>query len=137
MSAGAGEALQAAALAALKGIEGLGVHDGPPVQAAFPYALADAGFEADWSHKSGSGRELRLAVTIRDKGERPVRLRRLMGEAEAAIAAVARSLEGWRLISLQFLRSRLVPDGRAIGGAPAADWAGLVEFRARMLAEEE
>lgn len=132
MSAGAGETLQAAAAAALRALEGLSVHEGPPVQAAFPYAVADAGFEADWSHKSGSGREVRLAVTIRDGGERPVRLRRLIGEAEAALGQIAGPFPGWRLVALQFLRSRLVPDGRGAVGS----WAGVIELRARMLAQE-
>jgi hypothetical protein len=36
-----------------------------------PYAIVETGPEIDWSHKSGAGRELRLAVTLRDKGERP------------------------------------------------------------------
>lgn len=135
MSAGAGETLQAAAAAALGAIEGLGVYEGPPVQAGFPYAVADAGLEADWSHKSGSGREVRLAVTIRDKGERPARLRRLMAEAEAALAAIAGPFAGWRLVTLQFLRARLVPDGRGAGGM--GSWAGVIELRARMLEEED
>lgn len=133
---GAGEALQGAAAAALREIAGLGVYDGPPVQAAFPYAVADAGLESDWSHKSGVGREVRIAVSIRDKGERPLRLRRLMGEAETALAGLEGVYSEWRLVSLIHLRSRLVPEPR--GGGPAAQpgWAGVIEFRARMLREE-
>ena len=133
---GAGEALQAAALAALRAVEGLGVYEGPPVQAAFPHAIADAGLESDWSHKSGSGREVRLAVTIRDKGERPVRLRRLAAEAEAALAGLGGILGEWRVVSLVFLRSRMVAEGGSRGAASQPPgWASVSEYRARMLRE--
>jgi hypothetical protein len=133
---GAGETLQAAFAAALRGIEGLGVYDGPPVQAAFPYAVADAGLETDWSHKSGVGREVRIAVTLRDRGERPLRLRRLISEAETALDVLAGTYDGWRLVSLFYLRSRLVPETRGSGPASQPGWAGVIEFRARMLREE-
>lgn len=125
----AGEALIAAVTAALGEVAGLnGVYDGPPLQAAFPYAVVDAGPESDWSHKSGEGRELRLAVTIRDQGERPARLRALIRAAEAAIGGIERDLDGWRLVTLVFLRSRML---RETGAA----WAAAIEFRARMLKE--
>lgn len=124
---GAGETLAAAARAALDAVAGLnGVYEGPPVQAAFPYARVDAGPESDWSHKSGEGRELRLAVTIRDQGERPSRLRALMGEAEAAIAMLDGDLGEWRLVTLVFLRSQVLRE-------PGAAWAGAIDWRARML----
>jgi hypothetical protein len=124
---GAGEALAAAATAALAGVTGLnGVYEGPPVQAAFPHARIEAGPESDWSHKSGEGRELRLAVTFHDQGERPARLRQLMAAAEAAIAALDGDLGGWRLVTLVFLRSRMLRE-------PGAAWAGAIEWRARLL----
>lgn len=124
---GAGAALAAAVTAALGEVAGLnGAYDGPPLQAAFPYAIVDAGAESDWSHKSGEGRELRLAVTIRDQGERPARLRALIGAAEAAIGAVAGDFDGWRLVTLVFLRSRMLR-------APGAGWTAAVDYRARML----
>ena len=79
----AGTELQAAAVAALADVAKLGgVYDGLPVQAVVPYATVETGPETDWGHKNGAGREVRLAVTIRDEGERPSRLRRLMAEAE-------------------------------------------------------
>ncbi|HEX8258639.1 MAG TPA: DUF3168 domain-containing protein [Allosphingosinicella sp.] len=125
---GAAAELQAAALAALEAAAGIGgVYPGPPVQAAFPYAMVECGPETDWSHKEAKGREVRLAVVIRDKGERPGRVQALLGEAEAALETLAGTIGGWRLVSFNFLRSRLVKDG---GGS----WAGTVEFRARLLA---
>jgi len=125
----ASEALVAAAMVALGDVAELnGVYDGPPIQAASPYALVDAGPESDWSHKSGTGRELRLAVTIRDQGERPARLRALMRAAEDAIAGLDGEIDGWRLVTLVFLRGRMLRE-------PGAAWAGAIDYRARMLKE--
>lgn len=123
----AGMALQTAAAAALRGIAGLGVYDGPPARAAYPYATVDAGLESDWSHKSGAGREVRLAVTLWDNGERAARLHGLVGEAEAALAGLDGEVGGWRLVTMRFVRSRVLREVRG-------PWAGVVEFRARMLA---
>jgi hypothetical protein len=126
---GAATALQAAAIAALDGIEGLnGAYPAPPLQAAAPYALVECGAEGDWGHKSGKGRELRLAVTLRDEGERPERVQALADAVEGAIEA-GLSPVGWRLVTLTLLRVRGL--GPARGGGPAI----LIEYRARLLAE--
>ncbi len=123
---GAGEVLQAAAVAALRTVPGIGaVYDGAPRRAAFPHAVVDGGFETDWGHKSGDGREVRIAVSLRDGGERAARLRELASEAEAALAALGRELPGWSIASLALLRSRIVPEGTG--------WTAVIEYRARML----
>jgi hypothetical protein len=127
---GAGSALQAAAFEALGGIEGLGVYAAAPMRAAVPHALVEAGPESDWSHKSGDGRELRLAVTIRDKGETPLHLAHMAIAVEDAIGALSAVGGGWRLVTLRFMRNRLMPP-RA--GSPDAEWAAVLEWRARML----
>ena len=125
---GAGEALQQAAMSALAGVAGIGrAYDAPPLQAAIPYALVEADLEADWSHKTGIGKEVRLAVTLFDKGERPVRLRRAAAEAEAAIAPLGGDVGGWLLVSIRYLRTRIVAE-------PRIGWAAVIEFRARLLA---
>jgi hypothetical protein len=124
----AGERLQAAVIEALQAVAGLGCYAGPPVQAAVPYAMVEAGPESDWSHKSGRGREVRLAITLRDEGESAARLRRLMEEGEEAIQAIPHEVEGWRIVTFHFLRSRLLPP--RTGGET---WVGIAEFRARML----
>jgi hypothetical protein len=123
----AGLALIEAASAALGEVPGLaGVHEGRPVQSAYPHALVGTGVERDWSHKSGAGRELNLTLMLRDKGERSARLRALAGAAEAAIEALAGEMGGWRLVSLHFLR------GQVRAGANG-EWTALSEYRARML----
>jgi hypothetical protein len=129
---GAASALQAAAMAALDGVEGLtGVYAGPPVQAALPYALVQCGIESDWSHKSGRGREMRLAITVKAGGERPGEAQRLAEAAEAAIEGGIEA-QGWAVASLRFVRRICVSEG----GSGERRWAVLVEFRARMLEAE-
>jgi hypothetical protein len=127
---GAGAALRAAAIETVEALELGAVYPGPPLQAAFPYAVVECGPETDWSHKSGRGRELRLAVTLRDSGERPERAQAFAEVVESAIAA-GLDVEGWRLVTLVLLRSRTVAEGR--GGK--AGWAVAIDYRARMLAE--
>jgi hypothetical protein len=127
---GAGAALRAAAIEALEALDLGGVYPGPPLQAAFPHALVECGPETDWGHKSGRGRELRLAVTLRDSGERPERAQAFAEVAEAAIEA-GLEVEGWRLVTLALVRARTIAEGR--GGRMG--WAVVLDYRARMLAE--
>ncbi len=124
---GAGQALVEAALAVLRTVDGLnGVHDGPPLTAAFPYATVETGPENDWSHKSGEGRELRLSILVRDKSERPARLRTLIAAVESKAGTIGPDLAGWRLVNLVFVR------GSMLRGTDAA-WTAAIEFRARLL----
>ena len=123
---GAGEALVAAARAALAALAGLNhVYDGQPLQSAPPYATVEAVREADWGHKSGGGREVRLTVMLRDRGERPARLTALAGQAQAALAGLV-AVEGWQLVTLVLVRSMTAAEG-------AGKWATLLDYRARML----
>jgi hypothetical protein len=122
----AGGALQEAVAGALAGQADLtGVYDGPPARAAFPYVVLDGGTEMDWSHKSGGGREVLLAVTLWD--EQPVRLHALADGIEAAVMGIG-AVAGWRLVSIAFLKRRIVRD-------VAGPWAAAVDFRARLLAD--
>jgi hypothetical protein len=121
----AGGAVQTAIAAALDAIEGLGgVFDGPPARAAFPYAAIDAATETDWGHKGGEGRELLIGLTVWD--DQPVRLRGLADAVEAQVQSVA-TVDGWQLVTLRFMRRRVVRD-------VAGPWAAAIEFRARVLA---
>ncbi|MET1113253.1 MAG: DUF3168 domain-containing protein [Allosphingosinicella sp.] len=128
---GAGAALATAAIEALAALELGGVYPGPPLQAAYPHAVVECGPETDWGHKSGAGRELRLAVILRDSGERPERAQAFADVVESAIAA-GLDVEGWRLVTLALVRRRTVAEGR--GGR--AGWAVAIDSRARLLAED-
>jgi hypothetical protein len=121
----AGGALQAALATALDAVPDLtGVFDGPPARAPFPYVVLDAGTETDWSHKSGAGREVLVAVTVWD--DQPARLHALADAVEAAVGGVAQ-VQGWQLVTMRLLRRQTVRD-------VAGPWAAAVDFRARLLA---
>lgn len=122
------QAALVAALVAADGIVGVvsGVFDGPPARAAYPYLTIGEGLTLDWSHKTGRGREHRLAVNVWDEAGRPTRLHALIGAAEAAIERLPRDLAGHRIASLVFVRSR-------VARTPGGPWAGLVEYRVRTL----
>ena len=121
----AGGALQSAIATALSGVGGLtGVFDGPPARAAYPYVALDATTESDWSHKSGAGREVLVAITLWD--DQPTRLHDLADAVELALQAPG-PVAGWQLVSMRLVRRRVVRD-------VAGPWAAAVDFRARMLA---
>ena len=121
----AGGALQSGIASALGGIGDVtGVFDGPPARAAYPYVALDATTETDWSHKSGDGREVMVAVTVWD--DQPVRLHALADAVEAAIETLG-AVSGWQLVTMRLVRRRVVRD-------VAGPWAAAVDFRARMLA---
>jgi hypothetical protein len=102
------------------------VYWSPPVRATLPYAVIGALDVRDWSTKTEPGRELRFFVTLFEAVERADRLAALMDEADAAIAGMPRILSGWSLVSLTFLRSRILR-----GSSP---WTGRIDYRARLLA---
>lgn len=123
MSAGA--ALQEAVATGLGSLGMLdGIYDGPPARAAYPYVALDAGTEVDWSHKSGRGREITLAVTLWDA--RADGLQALGDAVEASVLATG-AVAGWQLVSSQLIRRRVVRD-------VAGPWAVAIDFRVRLLA---
>lgn len=123
MSAGA--ALQTAIATALNGVAGLtGVFDGPPARAAYPYAVIDATTESDWSHKSGDGREVLVAITVWD--DQPVRLHSFADQIEGSLESVS-GIAGWQLVTMRLVRRRVLRD-------VTGPWAAAIDFRARMLA---
>lgn len=125
---GAAIALQRAVVAALAAAPDLsaltGVHDGPPAGAAFPYGAISDGATSDWSTKTEQGREHRLSIAIWDDGTWPARLHALLAAAEEAIAGLPRDLAGHRIVSLAFLRSRIVRDA-------AGPWVARSDWRVR------
>lgn len=128
---GAESAVRGAMVAALRADPALtaalnGVFDGPAVRASPPFAEVGEALAVDWGTKDARGRELRLAVSIRDLAERPARLTTLVDAAERAVEGIARDLPGWRVASVAFLRSRIA------GEAPGA-WLAVIEYRVRVL----
>jgi hypothetical protein len=121
----AGGTLQAAIASALAAVAELtGVFDGPPARAAYPYVALDATTETDWSHKSGNGREVLVAITVWD--DQPVRLHAIADRIEASLQGLS-NIEEWQLITMRLVRRRVLRD-------VAGPWAAAIDFRARMLA---
>ena len=124
----AGSALQEAVVQAVNGLtEITGTYDGPPARAPFPYLVVDAGTELDWSHKSGGGREVLVALTLWD--DQPARLQRLADEVETLLASV-HEVRGCRLVSFRFVKRRVVRD-------VSGPWAAALDYRARLLSNEQ
>ena len=118
-----------ARLRAAPALRAVAVFDAPPVRAALPHALVEEPVLADWGTKDWRGREGRLAVTLVDGGERPVRLRGLLAAVEDWLPDMPPDLgAGWRLVQLRFLRSRMIRSGQASGER----WTGTAEFMVRM-----
>ncbi|HEX8432983.1 MAG TPA: DUF3168 domain-containing protein [Longimicrobium sp.] len=124
------QAAVAAQLRAEPGLAGVAVFDAPPVRGALPHAIVEEPTLSDWSTKSWVGAEARIAVTVRDEGERPVRLRALMAHAEEALGGLAGPVGGgWRVVRAVLVRSRVVK-------AKGDGWSGQAEFRVRMWRED-
>ncbi|WP_375393683.1 DUF3168 domain-containing protein [uncultured Sphingomonas sp.] len=122
--------LQAAIAARLSAtLTGVRVLDAPPGRIGGPFAVVDEPVLTDWSTKTWAGREGRLIVLLYDGGERPVRLRGVCDAVEAALADPPPLAEGWRIVRLSFVRSRMA--------CIATDrWTGTVEFQVRVVRED-
>ncbi len=118
-------AMQRLLFTALGDIAGIsGVHDGPPVDAAPPYLVIGADLVTDWSTKTETGHEHRIAINVWDAGPGTARAKAIMGAVETRLAALAGSHDGHLLVSTRLLRSLVLTD--------ADGWSqGIVEFRLR------
>ncbi|WP_010545096.1 tail completion protein gp17 [Sphingomonas elodea] len=126
------DAISGAVRAALAGRAALvaqvnGIFDAPPARTPRPYLLVEDPVLTDWSTKDQDGREVRIAVLVRDLGTARARARGLADLVEAAVAAMPADLGGgWRVASCGLVRSRLVAED-------ATDLTAVVEHRVRML----
>ncbi|UIJ45850.1 DUF3168 domain-containing protein [Sphingomonas cannabina] len=103
-----------------------GVFAGPAVRSSPPFAEVSETLAADWGTKDTRGREVRVAVMLRDAAETPARLGAIAALAERAIEAMPREIAGWRVASIAFLRSRTTGDG-------PGKWLCVLEYRVRVL----
>ena len=98
-----------------------------PARTALPWLALAASAGADWSVKDRTGRELRLALELHCRGDRPDSAASLVAAIESRVAAMPRAQAGFVLVPPQFLRSRPEP--------PAAQTrAILIEYRFRLMA---
>lgn len=125
----AGNSLVASCMAHLAenaALDPLRVFDFAPERAAFPWAQIEDPVLQAWDAALATGRVGTLAIGFRDGGERPARLRFLMGRLEDEMFVMPGDLggEGWRLAGLSLARTRLarVKDG----------WLGRSEWAVRI-----
>jgi hypothetical protein len=126
----AGAAVQAAVIAALKArneFAGVAVFDAPPVRAAVPYAVVDPPELRDVSAKGLTGRGGSIGVVLHDAGERPGRLRELVGVVAEVVEALSGELGGgWRATAVVLARER-------VARAAVRDrWMAMSEFAVRV-----
>lgn len=123
--------VRAAVIAALKedaavmgGLNGL--FDGQPMRASVPYAVVGECIASDWGAKDVDGRELRLTIGLHDAGETPGRLAVLLERIHAVMQGLEIA-EGWRIVGVRLIRSRVVK-GREKDG-----WKAVVDYQVRVV----
>ncbi|WP_375397138.1 DUF3168 domain-containing protein [uncultured Sphingomonas sp.] len=102
------------------------VADGPVPGATPPWAELGPVVAVDWGSKDRRGREVQVGIVIHDRIDRRQRIHDLVAATGAAIEAMPRDMDGWRLASLAFVRLRVA------GEAPAR-WTATIEYRARLI----
>ena len=102
------------------------VHEEGPVLSPAPTLAIVASAAADWSSKTSRGREVRLALELIDRSDRPAETAALLKRVEERIATLAPEQSGYRIVVTQFLRSRTERRPKALR-------AVLLEYRFRLL----
>lgn len=98
-----------------------------PSPAPPPTLSIAASASADWSSKTTSGREIRLAVEVLDRTDDPSATAAIATRIEQRVATLPPDQGAYRVISTQFLRSRVERRPRSLR-------AILLEYRFRILA---
>ncbi len=99
-----------------------------PSRTAMPRLAIAASASADWSAKDRTGREVRVALELHCRGDRPDAAADLVSAIEARIANLPAVQSGFRLVTTQFLRARAEQRG-------ANTRAILLEYRFRVMAD--
>lgn len=99
-----------------------------PSRTALPWLAVVASASADWSVKDRSGREVRIALELHCRGDRPDSAAALTAAIETRIAALPAAQTGFRVVNAQFLRARAEQ-------RPVNTRAILIEYRFRLLAD--
>lgn len=99
-----------------------------PTRTALPWLALAASASADWSSKDRAGREVRVALELHCRGDRPDVASALVNAIEARVAALPAAQAGFRVVTATFLRARAEQ-------RPANTRAILLEYRFRVLAD--
>jgi len=98
-----------------------------PLRVSPPWLGIVASASGEFSHKTGAGREVRIALELQYTGDDPAEAADLVNAIEARIAAFPSSQPSFRVASIAFLRARAEQRGEVRR-------AFLLEYRARLLA---
>ena len=99
-----------------------------PLRASLPWLAIVASASADWSHKTGRGREVRIAVELQARGDDPETAASLVGSIESAVEGLPPDQPSFTVAGIQFLRARTEQRGGTVR-------AVLLEYRFRILAK--
>lgn len=98
-----------------------------PSRTSLPWLAIAASASTDWSCKTAPGREVRVALELHCRGDRPDAAASLVSAIEARIESLPRAQAGFSIITVQFLRARAEQRGESRR-------AVLLEYRFRLLA---
>ena len=98
-----------------------------PSRTSLPWLAIAASASADWSHKTGTGREVRVALELHCRGDVPSSAGALIAAIEARIGAMPPVQPGFQVVTSRFLRARAEERGESRRAA-------LIEYRFRVLA---
>ncbi len=95
-------------LAADSGLSGQinSVTEEAPAKAALPWIAIAASASTDWGAKDRPGREIRIALELHCRGDRPNTAGSLTSQIEQAIEAFPRTHPAFEVASCRFLRAR-------------------------------
>lgn len=99
-----------------------------PAKAALPWLAIATSASIDWSTKDRPGREVRIALELHCRGDRPDTAGAIVAALEARIAALPAQQTGFQVVVAQFLRAR---SQQRAGNVRSI----LTEYRFRLLAD--
>ena len=99
-----------------------------PARTALPWLAIAASASTDWSTKTNRGREVRIALELHCRGDRPDTALALVTAIEARIESLPRVQPGFIIASHRFLRARAEQRGESRR-------AVLLEYAFRLLAD--
>lgn len=99
-----------------------------PSRTSLPWLAISASASTDWSCKTASGREVRVALELHCRGDKPGDAADLISAIETRIECLPTAQPGFSIATIQFLRARAEQRGESRR-------AVLLEYRFRLLAE--
>jgi len=95
-------------------------------RASLPWLAMVASASTDWSSKTHNGREIRIALELRHRGDGPGDAADLLRAIEQRVEILPADQPGYRIVTKQFLRARHERQTRN-------ERASLIEYRLRIL----